>query len=215
MNVCALLLTNKRTRTLSAQVYYGCNTFIIERSSIGMERNWSSYLVSTKQIFRYPPFTFGRWVRKLEVHVTVQTRARSIRQLLEPSYNILRLNTWLLLLRPRQVIADYDVAGTRCVPPQVFQADWQTHYSKLNTLKVRLTGYLNLSAEEKQTFYDLPKHATITLRPKSLKIETVQTESHATLTGWSYYRKPDEASQDAISDAVGEMMSLQVDDETS
>jgi hypothetical protein len=219
LNIYALLLTNKRTHTLAAQVYYGSNTFIIERKDVGYEEPWCG----TRDRFRYPPFAFGLWVRKLELRLSVGTRADSTRQLLQPCESIYAPNEWLTLLRPWEaVFVGYDVAGNRVESRQASHAHWQTHFPKLDALKVRITGDTRLSADEKQVFHDIPRHATIDLRPKSFRVETVQRENdplrRSSLRRYLGQRlhpismAPDKVSQDTISHALGEMMILQADE---
>jgi hypothetical protein len=82
-------------------------------------------------------------------------------------------------------------------------------------VKVRLIGDLDLSAKQKHLFHDLPRHATIALRPKSLEIGTLQIAkldsrlAHSRLGRIRYQRmKAEEAGRDVILNAIGKMMGL-------
>lgn len=164
----SLLCTSKAINILAAEIYYGINTFIIERT-------YGSFMDRARghkhPRHRYPPFALGHLVRKLHVHIDIGMPRADYKAMLERMAGlntIPGLNQWLVLLQPRDIL-EYRAKG--CILWTETQADWQKHFPRLHTLRIVVTGMhgggcISLAAMERMHWV-----AKIYLKPRKLEME--------------------------------------------
>jgi hypothetical protein len=159
LNLPNLLLVSKRMHDLAAYVYYSCNTFVIRRSS----RSWKKLHLGDDYKWRYPPFVYGPYIRKLMVQLQLFSSIDGAGRCLKSSAE----NDWLVLLRPRVAVDAAHEAADSIAPQQAGKEDWQTHFPEPTELTVRMDSSLGLHLQL-ESDKEITSEHYLTFRTKQL-----------------------------------------------